>query len=48
MDSLRTYGGYGYTTEYEIEREVRDSIGGLLYSGTSDIQRTIIGRLMGL
>jgi alkylation response protein AidB-like acyl-CoA dehydrogenase len=48
MDALRTYGGYGYTTEYEVERELRDSIGGLLYSGTSDIQRTIIARLMGL
>ena len=48
LDALRTMGGYGYTTEYEVERDVRDSIGGTLYSGTSDIQRNIIARLMGL
>lgn len=48
LDAIRTYGGYGYTTEYEVERDMRDSIGGLIYSGTSDIQRSIIARLMGL
>ncbi|MCA9930853.1 MAG: acyl-CoA dehydrogenase family protein, partial [Anaerolineales bacterium] len=48
LDAIRTHGGYGYTTEYEVEREMRDSIGGLLYSGTSDIQRQVIARLMGL
>ena len=48
MDALRTMGGYGYTTEYEVERDLRDSVGGTLYSGTSDIQRNIIARLMGL
>ena len=35
-------------TEFEVERDLRDSVGGLLYSGTSDIQRTIIARLLGL
>jgi alkylation response protein AidB-like acyl-CoA dehydrogenase len=48
LDAVRTMGGYGYTTEYEVERDFRDSIGGILYSGTSDIQRNIIARLMGL
>ncbi|MEM7331066.1 MAG: acyl-CoA dehydrogenase family protein [Chloroflexota bacterium] len=48
MSAVRTLGGYGYTTEYEVERDLRDSVGGVLYSGTSDIQRQIIARLMGL
>jgi L-prolyl-PCP dehydrogenase len=48
MDAVRTLGGYGYTTEYEVERDLRDAIGGTLYSGTSDIQRNIIARLLGL
>lgn len=48
IDTIRTFGGYGYMTELEFERDLRDSIGGLLYSGTSDIQRTIIARWLGL
>ena len=48
LDAVRTMGGYGYTTEYEVERDLRDAIGGTLYSGTSDIQRNIVARLMGL
>jgi len=48
LDAIRIHGGYGYMTEFEIERDLRDSIGGTLYSGTSDIQRVIIARMMGL
>ncbi|MEZ4729014.1 MAG: acyl-CoA dehydrogenase family protein [Caldilineaceae bacterium] len=48
LDAIRTHGGYGYMTEFEIERDLRDAIGGILYSGTSDIQRLIIARLLGL
>ena len=48
LDALRVYGGYGYMTEFEVERQVRDAIGGTLYSGTSDIQRVIIARMLGL
>ena len=42
------HGGYGYMTEYEIERDLRDAIGGTIYSGTSEIQRRIIARGLGL
>ena len=48
LDALQVRGGYGYTTEYEVERELRDAVGGTLYSGTSDIQRNLIARSLGL
>lgn len=48
LDAVRTYGGYGYMTEFEVERDFRDAVGGTLYGGTSDIQRNIIARLLGL
>jgi hypothetical protein len=48
LDSVRTLGGYGFMTEYDAERAFRDAVGGLLYSGTNDIQRNVIARWMGL
>jgi alkylation response protein AidB-like acyl-CoA dehydrogenase len=48
LDAVRVHGGYGYMTEFELERDLRDSVGGTIYSGTSDIQRMIIARLSGL
>lgn len=48
LDAVRTFGSYGYMTEFEVERDLRDAVGGTLYSGTSDIQRNIIARLLGL
>lgn len=48
LDAVRTYGGYGYMTELEVERDLRDAVGGTIYSGTSDIQRMIIARWLGL
>ena len=48
MDVLQVFAGYGYATEYEIEREVRDAIGSRIYSGTSEMQRNIVAAWMGL
>jgi alkylation response protein AidB-like acyl-CoA dehydrogenase len=48
QDAIRIHGGYGYVTEFELERDLRDSIGGTLYSGTSDIQRVVIAKWLGL
>jgi alkylation response protein AidB-like acyl-CoA dehydrogenase len=48
LDALQTFGGYGYMEEYELERAVRDAIGSRIYSGTSDIQRNLAARFMGL
>jgi alkylation response protein AidB-like acyl-CoA dehydrogenase len=48
LDAVQIHGGYGYTTELQIERALRDAIGGTIYSGTSEIQRRIIARHLGL
>lgn len=48
LDAIQTFGGYGYMTEMQIERDLRDSIGSTLYSGTSEIQRNLIARGLGL
>ena len=46
MDTIRNHGGSGYLTEYGVERDLRDAVGGVLYAGTSDIQRNIISQLL--
>jgi alkylation response protein AidB-like acyl-CoA dehydrogenase len=43
-DSFRIHGGYGFSTEYEIERLYREAPMLLIGEGTSDIQKMIIGR----
>jgi alkylation response protein AidB-like acyl-CoA dehydrogenase len=48
LDAVQIHGGYGFTREYELERMVRDAVGGRLYSGTSEIQAAIIARTLGL
>ena len=48
LDAVRVHGARGYASEFEIERELRDSVSGVIYAGTSDIQRNIIARLLGL
>lgn len=48
FDTIRNYGGYGYLSDNEIERDLRDAIGGVIYAGTSDIQKNIIAKLLGL
>jgi hypothetical protein len=48
MDTLQILGGYGFMTEYDVERTLRDSVGGTLYSGTNEVQRNIIAKWLGL
>jgi alkylation response protein AidB-like acyl-CoA dehydrogenase len=48
LDAVQVFGGYGYMTEQQVERDLRDAIASTLYSGTSEIQRTIIARGLGL
>jgi alkylation response protein AidB-like acyl-CoA dehydrogenase len=44
LDAIQVHGARGFLTEFELEREMRDSVGSTLYSGTSEIQRNIIAR----
>jgi alkylation response protein AidB-like acyl-CoA dehydrogenase len=48
QDAIQIFGGYGYMTEQQIERDLRDAIGSTLYSGTTEIQRNIIAKGLGL
>ena len=48
LDSIRIHGAEGYTVSGGVEFELRDAVGGLAYSGTSDIQRNIVARLLGV
>ena len=48
LDAMRIHGGRGYLRDFGVERDLRDSAGGVIYSGTSDIQRQLIARLLGL
>lgn len=42
LDAVRLFGASGYVSETGIERDLRDSVGGVIFSGTNDIQRNII------
>jgi alkylation response protein AidB-like acyl-CoA dehydrogenase len=48
LDAVQIFGGYGYMTEQQVERDLRDAVGSTLYSGTTEIQRSIIARNLGL
>jgi alkylation response protein AidB-like acyl-CoA dehydrogenase len=48
LDAVQLHGGYGFMTEYEVERALRDAVGSTIYSGTSEMQRNMIARWIGL
>lgn len=48
LDALHLRGGYGFLSEFGVERQVRDAVGSRLYSGTSEMQRAIVAHGMGL
>lgn len=43
-EAIQVYGGYGYTTEFGLERHYRDARVTTIYEGTSEIQRLILAR----
>mgnify|MGYP001581759723 CR=1 FL=1 len=45
-EAMQIYGGYGYSTEYPVEKLFRDAKVLQIYEGTSEIQRNIIVREM--
>ena len=48
LDTVQVHGGYGFMAEYDVERALRDAVGSTIYSGTSEMQRNIIARWLGL
>jgi alkylation response protein AidB-like acyl-CoA dehydrogenase len=42
--AIQTFGGYGYLSDYPVERIYRDVRVSQIYEGTSDIQRLVIAR----
>lgn len=47
-NAMQVYGALGYTAELGVERNLRDALGMTMSSGTSDIQRMIIARRLGV
>lgn len=41
-DAMQIFGAYGYSKEYEIERELRDALACSIYSGTNEMQKNTI------
>jgi alkylation response protein AidB-like acyl-CoA dehydrogenase len=48
LATVQVHGGYGYMAEYGVERALRDAVASTIYSGTSEMQRNIIARWLGL
>jgi alkylation response protein AidB-like acyl-CoA dehydrogenase len=48
LDAIQVHGAYGYMKESGVERDLRDAVASTLYSGTSEIQRVILARMLGL
>jgi isovaleryl-CoA dehydrogenase len=48
LEGMQMMGGYGYASEYDMEGHVRHTLVTTIYGGTSEIQREIISRSLGL
>jgi len=46
-EAVQVLGGYGYVSEYPVERMMRDAKITQIYEGTNEIQRLVIGRALG-
>ena len=44
IDSMKVHGGYGYSTEFEVERLYRDAILMSIGEGTNDVLRTVVAK----
>jgi alkylation response protein AidB-like acyl-CoA dehydrogenase len=48
LEGMQMMGGYGYASEYDMERHVRTTLVSTIYGGTSEIQREIVAKTYGL
>lgn len=48
LEGMQMMGGYGYSTEFDMERHVRTTLVSSIYGGTNEIQRDIIAKTYGL
>jgi alkylation response protein AidB-like acyl-CoA dehydrogenase len=48
LEGMQMMGGAGYAVEYDMERQVRNALVTTIYGGTSEIQREIISKTLGL
>jgi alkylation response protein AidB-like acyl-CoA dehydrogenase len=48
LDAIHIHGGLGFMTESGVERSLRDAVPATLFSGTSEIQRDVVARRLGL
>jgi alkylation response protein AidB-like acyl-CoA dehydrogenase len=46
VEAIQVLGGYGYVSEYPVERMMRDAKITQIYEGTNEIQRVVIARAM--
>jgi alkylation response protein AidB-like acyl-CoA dehydrogenase len=46
IEAIQVLGGYGYVSEYPVERMMRDAKITQIYEGTNEIQRVVIARAM--
>jgi alkylation response protein AidB-like acyl-CoA dehydrogenase len=43
-DAVQLFGGYGYTTDFPVERMMRDAKITQIYEGTNQVNRMVIAR----
>jgi isovaleryl-CoA dehydrogenase len=48
LEGMQMMGGYGYASEYDMERHVRNTLVMSIYGGTNEIQREIVAKTYGL
>lgn len=48
LDAIQLHGGFGIMAEGGVERALRDAVPGRIFSGTSEIQKNTIARMLGL
>jgi isovaleryl-CoA dehydrogenase len=48
LEGMQIMGGYGYATEYPMERLLRSAVVTTIFGGTSEIQKNIIAKTLGM